>query len=127
MVDQYRYIMTLMYVLTHIEILRRKRRGIEPQGIQMKNNTVTVIDNATGKRVELPILEGSQGPDTIDVRGLYGELGYFTYDPGYLSTASCESKITYIDGEKGILLYRGYPIEQLAKYSTYPEVCYLLL
>jgi len=93
----------------------------------MKNNTVTVIDNATGKRVELPILEGSQGPDTIDVRGLYGELGYFTYDPGYLSTASCESKITYIDGEQGILLYRGYPIEQLAKYSTYPEVCYLLL
>jgi citrate synthase len=93
----------------------------------MENDTITLIDNTTGKRVELPILKGSQGPDTIDVRGLYHELGYFTYDPGYLSTASCESKITYIDGEKGVLLYRGYPIEQLAKHSTYPEVCYLLL
>ena len=93
----------------------------------MGNRTVTLIDNTTGKRVDLPVLEGTDGPATIDIRNLYRELGYFTFDPGYLSTASCESKITFIDGDKGILRYRGYPIEQLAEYSTYPEVCYLLL
>lgn len=93
----------------------------------MGNDTVTIIDNATGKRMELPVLKGTCGPSVIDVRNLYREMGYFTYDPGYLSTGSCDSKITFIDGEKGTLLYRGYPIEQLAKHSTYPEVCYLLL
>lgn len=79
------------------------------------------------KTIELPIIEGSVGPKVIDIRKLYAETGYFTYDPGFTSTASCESKITYIDGEKGILLYRGYPIEELAEKSTYMEVCYLLL
>ncbi len=93
----------------------------------MGTDTVTIIDNSTGKQVELPVLRGTLGPATIDVRTLYRELGYFTYDPGYMSTASCESKITYIDGDQGILLYRGYPIEQLAKHSTFLEVCYLLL
>jgi citrate synthase len=92
-----------------------------------ENDTVTLIDNSTGKRLDLPILRGSTGPSTIDVRKLYRELGYFTFDPGFMSTASCESKITYIDGDKGLLQYRGYPIEQLALKSTYPEVCYLLL
>ncbi len=75
---------------------------------------------------ELPILSGSIGPDVIDVRNL-GSTGYFTFDPGFLSTASCESKITFIDGGKGVLLHRGYPIEQLAEHSDYLETCYLLL
>ncbi len=93
----------------------------------MGSHTITVVDNATGIRIELPVLEGSDGPSTIDIRKLYTELGYFTFDPGYMSTASCESTITYIDGAKGALRYRGYPIEQLAENSTYSEVCYLLL
>lgn len=76
--------------------------------------------------VELPIHSGSVGPDVIDVRGL-GSTGLFTYDPGFMATASCESKITYIDGGKGVLLHRGYPIEQLAAESNYVELCYLLL
>ena len=76
--------------------------------------------------VELPILSGTTGPDVIDVRNL-GSSGYFTFDPGFLSTASCESKITFIDGGKGVLLHRGYPIEQLADQSNYLETCYLLL
>ncbi len=80
-----------------------------------------------GKSYELPILKGSTGPDVIDIRKLYAEAGVFTYDPGFTSTASCESTITYIDGDKGVLLYRGYPIEQLAEKSNFLEVCYLLL
>ena len=93
----------------------------------MGSNTVTLIDNATGRQVELPVLKGTDGPGTIDIRKLYSELGYFTFDPGFLSTGSCASTITFIDGNKGTLRYRGYPIEQLAQHSTYPEVCYLLL
>ena len=76
--------------------------------------------------IELPIYSGTLGPDVIDVRGLTGE-GVFTFDPDFMSTASCESKITFIDGDKGILLHRGYPIEQLAEKSDFLEVCYLLL
>jgi citrate synthase len=76
---------------------------------------------------ELPVLSGSVGPDVIDVQALYKQTGLFTYDPGFTSTASCSSTITYIDGEAGILLYRGYPIEQLAEKCTFLEVCYLLL
>ena len=90
-------------------------------------DTVTLTDNRSGRQIELPIHDPTLGPSCIDIRSLYRELGYFTYDPGFLSTASCRSAITFIDGEKGILMYRGYPIEQLAEYSTYPEVCYLLL
>jgi len=92
-----------------------------------KKETVTLIDNSTGKQIELPILRPSNGTPTIDVRSLYNELGYFTYDPGFLSTASCRSSITFLDGEEGILQYAGYPIEQLAKNSNFLEVCYLLL
>ncbi|MCG9914792.1 MAG: citrate synthase [Phenylobacterium sp.] len=79
------------------------------------------------KTVELPILKGTTGPDVVDVRKLYAEADVFTYDPGFTSTASCESKITYIDGDAGILLHRGYPIDQLAEKSSFLEVCYLLL
>lgn len=93
----------------------------------MTKKTVTLIDNATGKTIELPVHQGSHGPDCIDIRSLYRELGYFTYDPGFMSTGSCRSAITFIDGDQGALLYRGYPIEQLANQSTYLEVCYLLL
>jgi citrate synthase len=90
-------------------------------------NSVTVTDNSTGGNFELPILDGTLGPRVIDVRKLYGDHGLFTYDPGFTSTGSCESKITYIDGEQGILLHRGYPIQELAEHSDFMEVCYLLL
>jgi citrate synthase len=93
----------------------------------MAEETVTIIDNTTGKRVDLPILRGTHGPAVFDVRKMYAELGMFTYDPGFVSTATCSSYITYIDGDTGILMYRGYPIEQLAAKSNYLEVCYLLL
>jgi len=79
------------------------------------------------KEVTLPILKGSIGPEVVDIRKLYGEADVFTYDPGFTSTASCESQITYIDGDQGILLYRGYPIDQLAENASFLEVCYLLL
>jgi citrate synthase len=79
-----------------------------------------------GKTVELPVLEASEGANVVDVRGLIAE-GIYTYDPGFLSTAACDSRITYIDGDKGILMYRGYPIEQLAENSSHMEVCSLLL
>ncbi|MEK9724383.1 MAG: citrate synthase [Rhodospirillaceae bacterium] len=92
-----------------------------------KNATFTLTDNRSGDTYDLPVFSGSVGPDVIDVRRLYAETGCFTYDPGYTSTGSCESKITYIDGEAGVLLYRGYPIDQLAEGSDFPEVCYLLL
>lgn len=77
--------------------------------------------------IELPIYKGTVGPDVIDIRKLYGQTGKFTYDSGFLSTASCNSKITYIDGDKGELLYRGYPIEDLAHHCDFLEVCYLLI
>src|ERR1700733_9170375 len=80
-----------------------------------------------GKSASLPILSGSLGPACVDIRKLQNELGIFTFDPSYGATASCESSITYIDGDEGILLYRGYPIEQLAENSTFLEVAYLLL
>ena len=80
-----------------------------------------------GKSLDFPVLSGSTGPDVVDIRPLYSKTGYFTYDPGFLSTASCTSAITYIDGDQGVLLYRGYPIEQLAVHCDFLEVCYLLL
>ncbi len=89
--------------------------------------TVTMTDNATGKTVELPVLEGTIGPKVIDIRKLYAETGMFTFDPGYTSTGSAESAITYIDGEAGVLLHRGYAIEDLAEKSDFMEVAYLLL
>jgi len=90
-------------------------------------HTFTLTNNDTGESWELPVLEGSVGPRVIDVRRLYAETGHFTYDPGFTSTGSCQSGITYIDGDKGELLYRGYPIEQLAVDSDYVETCYLLI
>ena len=93
----------------------------------MTSRTVTVTDNTTGKRIEMPVREGTHGPPVVEIKDLYKEFGYFTYDAGFTSTASCRSDITFIDGENGILLYRGYPIEQLAEHSSFLEVSYLLL
>ena len=89
--------------------------------------TFTLTDNRSGQKYELPVVSGSMGPDVIDVRRLYNDTNCFTYDPGFTSTGSCGSKITYIDGDNGVLLYRGYPVDQLADNSDFPEVCYLLL
>jgi citrate synthase len=89
-----------------------------------KKATLTLPD---GRSFEFPVLSGTIGPEVVDIRTLYSKAGVFTYDPGYMSTASCASTITYIDGDKGVLLYRGYPIEQLARQCDFLEVCYLLL
>ena len=89
------------------------------------NATLTFSDGSPS--MDLPLYKGTIGPDVIDIRKLYGQTGKFTYDPGFLSTAACNSTITYIDGDKGELLYRGYPIEQLATHCDYLETCYLLL
>ena len=91
------------------------------------NKTGTASLTIDGKTIEMPVYAGSVGPSVIDVRKLYAETGHFTYDPGFTSTAACDSDITYIDGDKGELLYRGYPIDQLANDSHFLEVCYLLL
>jgi citrate synthase len=91
------------------------------------SETVTLTINSTGQTIELPVMSGELGPKVIDIRRLYADTDMFTFDPGFTSTASAESTITYIDGEKGILLHRGYPIEQLAESSTFLEVAYLLL
>ncbi|MEM6603486.1 MAG: citrate synthase [Pseudomonadota bacterium] len=93
----------------------------------MNDNKVAVIQLPDGSSYELPILSGTVGADVIDIRTLYANTGHFTYDPGFTSTAACSSNITYIDGFNGILLYRGYPIEQLAEHSTFLETAYLLL
>ncbi|MES2917712.1 MAG: citrate synthase [Pseudomonadota bacterium] len=87
-----------------------------------KNATLTI----DGKSIDLPVSSGTMGPDVIDVKDVLAQ-GYFTYDPGFMATSACESKITFIDGDKGILLHRGYPIDQLAEKSDYLETCYLLL
>jgi citrate synthase len=97
------------------------------EGGLMNKDTVTVTDNRTGRQYELPVRQASQGPDAIDIGQLYRDLNYFTYDPGFLSTASCQSTLTYLDGEQGVLQYRGYPIEQLAEHSNFIEVAYLML
>ncbi|QZP07005.1 citrate synthase [Caenibius sp. WL] len=88
-----------------------------------KQATLTV----DGKSFDFPVLEGTEGPDVIDIRKLYGQSHMFTYDPGFTSTGSCESALTYIDGEEGVLLHRGYPIGQLAEHSSFMETAYLLL
>ena len=105
------------------------------QGTQAQNNglaqavrhSFTLTDNETGESWELPILHGAVGPKVIDIRKLYSQTGAFTYDPGFTSTASCSSEITYIDGEAGILLHRGYAIADLAENTDFMDVCYLLL
>jgi citrate synthase len=91
------------------------------------SKNVVITDEAAGKHVELPVIRGTEGEPTLDIKAVPSTLGYFTYDPGYAATASCTSEITFIDGNKGILRYRGYPIEQLAERSTFVEVAYLLL
>ena len=96
-------------------------------GSEGANAEFTLTDNRTGQTWPLTALDGSVGPGVIDIQKLYAQTGYFTYDPGYTSTGSCESKITYIDGEKGVLLHRGYAIGDLASKSNFMEVCHLLL
>jgi len=93
----------------------------------MSDKKATLTFNDTGKSIELDILSGTEGPDTIDISNLYSQGKVFTFDPGFVATASCDSSITYIDGNEGILRYRGYPIEQLAEKSNFVEVAYLLL
>ena len=88
-----------------------------------KTATLTLNDQT----YDLPVMSPTIGPDVLDIRKLYGQADVFTFDPGFTSTAACESAITFIDGDKGELLHRGYPIEQLAAQSSYIEVCYLLL
>ena len=92
-----------------------------------RENTVTLTNNATGASVDLELRRATEGPHGIDITPLFQKTGTFTYDPGFVSTASCRSAISYIDGDQGILRYRGYPIEQLAERSTFLEVAYLLL
>ena len=94
---------------------------------QKSADTVTLTDNATGKSYTFSVMDGTIGPRVIDIRNLYAETGMFTFDPGYTSTGSCDSRITYIDGDKGVLLHRGYAIDDLAEQSNFMEVCYLLL
>ena len=94
---------------------------------QAARRSFTLTDNETGDSWELPTLHGSVGPKVIDIRKLYAQTGAFTYDPGFTSTASCSSEITYIEGEAGILLHRGYAISELAKNTDFMDVCYLLL
>src|SRR3954470_13051345 len=89
--------------------------------------SVTITLDGSNRSATLPLIEGTIGPRVADIRKLHGELGIFTFDPGYGATASCESKITYIDGDAGVLLYRSYPIEQLAEQSDFLEVSYLLM
>ena len=93
----------------------------------MSNHRVIITDESTGKSLELPVIRGTEGEPTLHIKSLPSTLGYFTYDPGFTATACCTSTITFIDGDKGILRYRGYPIEQLAEKSNFLEVAYLLL
>ena len=95
--------------------------------MQLAEHKATLSFNNGSPSVDLPVYQGTIGPEVVDIRKLYGQTGMFTYDPGFLSTASCQSSITFIDGEKGRLLYRGYPIEQLATQCDFLDTCYLLL
>src|SRR3546814_1358602 len=99
--------------------------ALQIRGRDMTDKTSTIT--LGGKSTESPVLSGSVGPDVVDIRKFYGQTGAFTYDPGFTSTASCESKLTYIDGDEGVLLHRGYPIGELAEHSNFMEVSYLLL
>ncbi len=107
--------------------MNSKQHGHVPTGPR-KVRDVNLVDSGTGEILaRLPILEGTKGSTVVDVRTLHQQSGLFCYDPGYTATASCESKITYVDGSNGELLYRGYPIDQLAQHSSFLEVCYLIL
>lgn len=91
------------------------------------NKTFTLTNDETGESVKLPVLEGTEGPPVIDIRKLYAQTGHFTFDPSFTATGSCKSRLTFIDGEKGILMHRGYPISDLAEKSSFLEVAYLLM
>ena len=93
----------------------------------MTESTKSATLTIDGKSYDLPIFSPTAGPDVIDIRKLYAQADVFTYDPGFTSTSACDSTITFIDGEEGVLLHRGYPIDQLSSKSHYLEVCYLLL
>ena len=95
--------------------------------MKLSDNKATLSFSDGSPSIEMPVYSGSVGPDVVDIRKLYGQTGMFTYDPGFLSTAACQSTITYIDGDKGELLYRGYPIDELATKCDYMDTCYLLL
>src|SRR5438067_11667968 len=92
-----------------------------------KSNSKTATLTVGNKTYDFPIISGTVGPDVIDIAKLYAQSGMFTYDPGFTSTGSCQSKVTYIDGDAGILEYRGYPIEQLAEEGDFLETCYVVL
>src|SRR6056297_2190268 len=94
---------------------------------QANQKTFTLTNDETGESVELPVLEGTHGPPVIDIRKLYAETGHFTFDPSFTATGSCKSRLTFIDGEDGILLHRGYAIEDLAEKASFLESAYLLL
>ena len=113
----------------YVETWKRNRDyTTAAQGQCDDTDTVTITDNTTGKTIECPVYRGTYGPAVIDTQRLYSELGMFTFDPGFVTTASCRSAITFLcHGDKGILLYRGYPIEQLAEHSHFLEVAYLLI
>ncbi len=109
-------------------VLRRANgEPAPPRAPAEQVDTVTLTFKNSGESFEFPVLAGTEGPDVVDIRKLYGATGRFTFDPGFTSTAACESSITFIDGDKGILTHRGYPIDQLAEHSDYMEVCHLLL
>ncbi len=93
----------------------------------MADKNFELTDLASGKKTLLPVKSGTIGPDVVDIATINKDHGVFTHDPGFGFTSACESKITYIDGDAGVLLHRGYPIEQLAEKSSFMEVCYLLL
>jgi hypothetical protein len=94
-------------------------QSMKPADPKATNEYVTLTDHSNGKTYDFPLMPGSVGPKVIDVRSLYGKSGHFTFDPGYTSTGACESKITYIDGEAGVLMHRGYKIEDLAEHSDF--------
>ncbi len=112
--------------LVYLMRLQENKKDMD-QHDKAHNQGFTLTDNRSGAHYQLPVVEGSTGPEVIDIRKLYSETGCFTYDPGFTSTGSCESKITFIDGDRGILLYRGYSIDDLAEKSDFMDVCYLLL
>jgi citrate synthase len=101
-----------------------KSKAADPKAT---NEYVTLTDHSNGEAYDFPLMSGSVGPKVIDIRSLYGKTGHFTFDPGYTATGACESKLTYIDGDEGVLMHRGYKIEDLAEHSDFMEVCYLLL
>ena len=113
----------LLRIEAEITVSKRRITGMN----EKNSGTFTLINDKTGDKFTLPVIDGTTGPSVIDVRTLYGQTDHFTFDPGYTSTGSCESALTYIDGDKGILLHRGYPIEQLAEHSNFLEVAHLLL